>query len=167
MNEVYRHFCSLAEWKQYRFSFSGSGVHGRPEYSGRSAGILGFVRQSSLLLRLKFGHTLDHDSRAAGSWERKPGSALYFAFAESAGDFAPDMVTLKQEGLVLRLQALDEKTLYLDLQRDGGLLFSGKVHRSLRAWTLWFASRLESKLDSALESRAETAKRTLVSNAES
>ncbi|MCB1168877.1 MAG: hypothetical protein KDK25_01000 [Leptospiraceae bacterium] len=155
MSNVYRHFCSLPEWRQYRFAFAGSGVHGRPEYSGRSAGVLGIARQNTLFLRLKFGHALDHDSRAAGSWEKKPGAALLFAFDDGEGEFAPDMVTMKQDSLILRLQALDEKTVYLDLQKNGGLLFSGKVHRSLRAWGLWFSSRVG------------TAKRILISNAKS
>lgn len=138
---VYRHFCGAEEWLNYRFGFSGTGVHGMPRFSGRSVRILGLPITGGLRLRLKFARHCDHESRTSGSWEALPGAARMFHFYEEDAQFFADLVQYRGPDSTLSIQALNEKTIYLDLQQEGGLLFSGKAARAFGAQTLRLMGR--------------------------
>ncbi|MBI40166.1 MAG: hypothetical protein CMF59_11240 [Leptospiraceae bacterium] len=127
----------MQEWQDYRFAFSGNGVHGLPWYSGRSVRILGLPESNGIRFRLHFSGRSDHSSQSSGSWERKPGAALWLRCDERKAEFAPDFLSISGP-ISMRIQALGEKTIYLDLQQEGALLFSGKAHRSLWAFRMKF-----------------------------
>ncbi|MEQ8353637.1 MAG: hypothetical protein RH862_19330 [Leptospiraceae bacterium] len=102
-----------------------------PWYSGRQVLVQGIPDASGLRFRLVFSGRSDHSKQSSGAWEKKPEAALWLRCSETSAEITADLLTVPG---CLRIQALNEKTIYLDLHQDGALLFSGKVHRSL--WAL-------------------------------
>ncbi|MBU43679.1 MAG: hypothetical protein CMN76_10695 [Spirochaetaceae bacterium] len=104
-----------------------------PYYSGRQVRLQCIPVAGGLRIRLSFSGRLDHAKATSGSWERKPQSALWIQVQDNQAAFAPDLLTLSGP-LQLRIQAMGERSVYIDLYKDGGLMFSGKAEKSLWAW---------------------------------
>ncbi|HBS03698.1 MAG TPA: hypothetical protein DEA96_01955 [Leptospiraceae bacterium] len=115
-------------------------MHGLPWYSGRSVQILGLPESEGIRFRLTFSGRSDHSPESSGSWERKPGAALWLSCDDRQATFEPDFLSV-QGSVSMRIQALGEKTIYLDLHQEGALLFSGKAHRSFWALRMKFMPR--------------------------
>ncbi|MCB1303875.1 MAG: hypothetical protein KDK37_06340, partial [Leptospiraceae bacterium] len=131
--QIFRHFSNAEQWQAYRFSFAGSGVHGLPKYSGRSALLQGVFLFDGLRLRLRFSRS----SADVAQWARMPDGAHWIRMHDDALEVEADLCRYKDSNYRLQFQALTETTAYLDLHGTDGLLFSGKVHRDL-----WSALRL-------------------------